>query len=358
MGKYNWGLDNNPTHSQQMKQNRLIQQQNNLMSQQNWALKDQVREEQKQTNLMQTQAMYNNGSLSDAEYNYLISSGVSPTQFKEKQAKAQKRAREQQWRKDHPLKPQSKTKLIILTVIGAVVTLIGGIIHGVAVIGIIILVITYALFVHHGSMRFDPDTGEDVRNPLFTKAGEKKRGDVILSMEEMSFEELYKINCFSKNKEEQISAAQLLEWRYGFEINCPEIDESVLFAHHARGCTVVAAKICEHVVIFQNVTIGSNQRYNKKTQQWENLGTPIISKGVVIADGAKVLGPIVIGENTVIGAGAIVTKDIPANSVVYGVNKFKPKDPDYELVFAHPMPTPAEMISANESRIKTFDENG
>ncbi len=80
------------------------------------------------------------------------------------------------------------------------------------------------------------------------------------------FEQLLKINCFSSRKE----AAEELEKLYSCEINCIEIDESVRFAHHARGCTIIAAKICENVVIFQNVTIGTNMRYNKVNNEWEN----------------------------------------------------------------------------------------
>ena len=82
-------------------------------------------------------------------------------------------------------------------------------------------------------------------------------------MENMTFEELIKINCFSKEASEQKQAAELLEQRYCCEIRCADMDESVRFAHHARGCTIVAAKLSKNVVIFQNVTIGSNMRYNK-----------------------------------------------------------------------------------------------
>ena len=59
----------------------------------------------------------------------------------------------------------------------------------------------------------------------------------------------------------------------------------------------------------------------------------IYQKGVIVSDGAKILGPIIIGKNTIIGAGAIITKDIPANSIAYGVNQYKPKNLDYDLVF-------------------------
>jgi serine O-acetyltransferase len=146
------------------------------------------------------------------------------------------------------------------------------------------------------------------------------------------FDKLVKINCHSKNKILKNVAHNLLEKFYCCEINCTEIDKSVLFAHHARGCIIIAAKICENVVIFQNVTIGSNMKFNKISNEWENIANPIICKNVIIADGAKVLGPIIIGENSVVAAGAIITKDIPANSVAYGVNQFRPKDANYDLL--------------------------
>jgi len=147
------------------------------------------------------------------------------------------------------------------------------------------------------------------------------------------FDKLVKLNCFSKNKLLKALAKNLLEKLYSCEINCTEIDRSVLFAHHARGCTIAASKICENVVIYQNVTIGSNMRFNKTNGEWENVGGPIIGKNTVIGDGAKILGPIIIGENSVVAAGAIITKDMPPNSVIYGVNKYKPKDQNYDLIF-------------------------
>jgi serine O-acetyltransferase len=174
-------------------------------------------------------------------------------------------------------------------------------------------------------------------------------------MENKTFDELIQLNCFSDNPEIKRQAAELLEYRYCCEIRCDNLDKSVRFAHHARGCTIVAAKICAHVVIFQNVTIGSNQRYNRKTDQWENIGTPILADNVIVADGAKILGPITIGENTVIGAGAIITKDIPANSVAFGVNQYKPKHPDYDLIINESNVAVEEIIKSNENRIAEFD---
>lgn len=170
------------------------------------------------------------------------------------------------------------------------------------------------------------------------------------------FKALYQRNCFAKDADERQCAAQELERDYGCEINCLEIDPTVKFAHHGRNCIVIASKISEQVAIFQNVTIGSNQKFNKRTQQWENLGNPVIGKNVVIADGAKVLGPIIIGDNSVIGAGAIITKDIPANSVAYGVNQFKSKNPNYDLVFHDPMPSRDDNVTACQEVISRYNK--
>ena len=165
------------------------------------------------------------------------------------------------------------------------------------------------------------------------------------------FNKLIKINCHSKNKLLQKIAGNLLEKFYCCEINCTEISKSVLFAHHARCCTIVAAKICDNVVIFQNVTIGANLKFNKISNEWENIGNPVICKNVVIADGAKIFGPVQIGENTVVAAGAIITKNIPADSIAYGVNKFKPKNADYDLIFNPNMINFEKIIEANNKLI-------
>ena len=171
------------------------------------------------------------------------------------------------------------------------------------------------------------------------------------------FEKLVKINCHSKSKIQKKVARNLLEKLYCCEIICIEIDESVSFAHHARGCTIIASKICENVVILQNVTIGTNMKYNKVTCEWENVGNPIISKNVVIADGAKILGPIIIGENTFVAAGAIITKNIPPNSIAYGVNQFKPRDQNYDLIFNLNMIDFEKIIEADKTLITKFNEN-
>lgn len=173
-------------------------------------------------------------------------------------------------------------------------------------------------------------------------------------MKNKSFDELLELNCFSEDGAMKRVAAEELELRYGCEIYCGEMDRSVLFAHHARGCTIVAAKMCKGVVIYQNVTIGSNMRYNKITEKWENIGSPILDENVIVADGAKILGPVVIGKNSLVAAGAIITKDVPENSIAYSANKIRKKDPNYEYVFGPNQPTGEEIMAVNNELIKRF----
>lgn len=173
----------------------------------------------------------------------------------------------------------------------------------------------------------------------------------------MDFDDLLEINCFSSKKAERELASSVLEKQYCCEIKCSDMARSVRFAHHARGCTIVAAKLCEGVIIYQNVTIGSNMKYNKISEKWENVGNPILAKNVIVADGAKILGPIVIGENTVVGAGAIITKDLPANSIAFGVNQYKPKNSDYDLVFNSNMISGEEIEIINQELVKSFLKN-
>lgn len=76
---------------------------------------------------------------------------------------------------------------------------------------------------------------------------------------------------------------------------------------HAFSTIVFANKIGRNFCVFQNVTIGFNNGKN-----------PIIGDNVTIYAGACVYGGISIGDNVVIGACSVVSKDIPSNTMVMG----------------------------------------
>ena len=65
-------------------------------------------------------------------------------------------------------------------------------------------------------------------------------------------------------------------------------------------------------IIYQGVTLGGTGKDTGKRH-------PTIGNNVMIGSGAKVLGPLNIGDNSRIAAGAVVLSDIPANSTAVGV---------------------------------------
>lgn len=90
--------------------------------------------------------------------------------------------------------------------------------------------------------------------------------------------------------------------------------------------------ICEGVTIEDNVFVGHNVSFiNDKMPRATNPDgsmqseadwtvTPtIVRKGASIGTSATILCGVIIGENAIIGAGSVVTKDVPANTIVAGV---------------------------------------
>ena len=92
-------------------------------------------------------------------------------------------------------------------------------------------------------------------------------------------------------------------------INTPDIGPG-LFILHGFGTIMAAESIGNNCFIFQQVTIGGG---------WLGDHRPIIGDNVTIYAGAKVLGTITIGNNSLVGANAVVLKDVPANCTVVGV---------------------------------------
>lgn len=89
--------------------------------------------------------------------------------------------------------------------------------------------------------------------------------------------------------------------------------------------------LCEGVVIEDNVFIGHNvtfinDRYPRATnpngqlqssQDWTCIPT-LVKKGASIGSSATLLCGVVVGENAIVGAGSVVTKDVPPNTIVAG----------------------------------------
>jgi UDP-2-acetamido-3-amino-2,3-dideoxy-glucuronate N-acetyltransferase len=89
--------------------------------------------------------------------------------------------------------------------------------------------------------------------------------------------------------------------------------------------------ICEGVTIEDNVFVGHsvafiNDSYPRATTSEGGLQTEsdwkvertLVKKGASIGSGCTILANITIGENALVGAGSVVTKDVPANAIVAG----------------------------------------
>lgn len=88
------------------------------------------------------------------------------------------------------------------------------------------------------------------------------------------------------------------------------IGRRVCFEHFG-GIILVARSIGNDVTIRQNTTFGLVHK--------DNPGWPTIGNNVDIGAGAVIVGDIDIGENSLIGANAVVLKSVPANSIAVGV---------------------------------------
>ena len=103
-----------------------------------------------------------------------------------------------------------------------------------------------------------------------------------------------------------------IERKYRCSISPGAKIDSGLSLPHPDGVIIgEKSTIGKNVTIYQQVTIGQNHgKY------------PTIGDNVIIYAGAKIIGGINIGDNSIIGANAVVTKDIPANSI-WGGNPAK-----------------------------------
>jgi len=112
----------------------------------------------------------------------------------------------------------------------------------------------------------------------------------------------------------------------GIELPCETVVGRRLVIEHFGGIIVSGdAVLGEDCILRQGVTLGL-----KHTGQ---RGSPVIGNRVDIGAGAKVLGPVRIGDDVAIGANAVVLCDVPANSIAVGIParvrpRKTPDDPD------------------------------
>ncbi|MDL2298004.1 serine O-acetyltransferase [Synergistaceae bacterium OttesenSCG-928-D05] len=105
-----------------------------------------------------------------------------------------------------------------------------------------------------------------------------------------------------------------VRWWTGVEIHPGAEIGPGFFIDHGAGIVIgETAEIGENVTLYQGVTLGGTG--NEKTKKRH----PTLGNNVFVGSGAKILGPITIGDNSRIGANSAVLKSVPANSTVTGM---------------------------------------
>ena len=117
--------------------------------------------------------------------------------------------------------------------------------------------------------------------------------------------------------------SQRARHKTGIEIHPGAVIGQGVFIDHGDGVVIGETTVIgDNVTLYQGVTLGGTGKQTGKRH-------PNIGSGVTVGAGAKVLGPITIGEHSKVGAGSIVLKDVPPNCTVVGnpgriVEKKKP----------------------------------
>jgi len=107
--------------------------------------------------------------------------------------------------------------------------------------------------------------------------------------------------------------SQLARFATGIEIHPGATIGRRFFIDHGMGVVIgETAEVGEDVMLYHGVTLGGRSLAKVKRH-------PTIGDRVTVGAGAKILGPIVIGADSAVGANAVVVKDAPENSIVTGV---------------------------------------
>ena len=107
--------------------------------------------------------------------------------------------------------------------------------------------------------------------------------------------------------------SQLSRFFTGIEIHPGARIGKGLFIDHGMGVVIgETAEVGDNVTIYHGATLGGTGKDKGKRH-------PTIGNNVIIGAGAKILGPLYVGDNVKVGANAVVLSDIPANSTAVGI---------------------------------------
>lgn len=94
--------------------------------------------------------------------------------------------------------------------------------------------------------------------------------------------------------------------------------KTVYFPHPVGIVIGSEVRIGRGVTIYQNVSIGRRGQGRAETNDY-----PTLNDHVTVYAGAVIMGNITIGHHSIIGANAVISKDIPPESIAFGYNQVK-----------------------------------
>ncbi len=93
-----------------------------------------------------------------------------------------------------------------------------------------------------------------------------------------------------------------------------------LFIDHGMGVVIgETSEIGDNVTIYHMVTLGGISPSINSNNQRNLKRHPTLMDNVVVGSGAQILGPVIVGKNSKIGANAVVTKNVEENAVMIGI---------------------------------------
>ena len=103
-------------------------------------------------------------------------------------------------------------------------------------------------------------------------------------------------------------------WLTGIEIHPGAIIGRRVFIDHGMGVVIgETAEIGDDCTLYHGVTLGGTS-WRKKEKRHPTLG-----RNVVVGAGAKILGPILVGDDAKVGSNAVVVRDVPARATAVGI---------------------------------------
>lgn len=157
---------------------------------------------------------------------------------------------------------------------------------------------------------------EDARNILSKDPAARNLMEVVLLYPGFHILVYYRISHWLYKHKRYFLArmiSQMGRYHTGIEIHPGAQIESGLFIDHGMGIVIgETAEIGENCTIYHQVTLGGTGKDTGKRH-------PTLGSNVLVGAGAKILGPVTIGDNVRIAAGSVVLRCLPANVTAAGV---------------------------------------